>query len=70
MRVQANILDGGPNNRQATGLGGEDVDLGSRAGAPGSRDFQWRWSSEWMPSRKLCKGEGVIFAHESGSQVI
>ncbi len=27
MRVQANILDGDPDNRQATGLGVEDIDL-------------------------------------------
>ena len=25
--MQADILDGGPDNRQATALGGEDVDL-------------------------------------------
>jgi hypothetical protein len=41
-----NALDGGPDNRQATHLRGEDVDLVGTLANVDFRDFRWHWWSE------------------------
>jgi hypothetical protein len=55
--VQADILDRGPDNRQATVLGREDVDLISALPHIDFPDSQSHWSSEyadacWQGTRK------------------
>jgi hypothetical protein len=44
--VQADVLQRGPDNREATGLRREDADLISPLPHIALRDFQWRWWSE------------------------
>ena len=41
--VQTNVLDRSPDNRQATRLRGEDVDLIGALPHIALRDFRWHW---------------------------
>jgi hypothetical protein len=47
-RVQADILDRGPHNRQAAVLGGEDVNLIGALPHIALRGFRWHWWSEYV----------------------
>ncbi len=44
--MQADVLDRGPDNGQATGLSGEHVDLIGALPHIDFPDSQWHWSSE------------------------
>ena len=46
--MQADVLDRRPDNRQATGLRRENVDLISALPHIDFPGFQWHWSSEWV----------------------
>jgi len=61
--VQADILDGGPYNRQAAGLGGEDVNLiGALAHeAPQTFNGIGGLDMPMHPLRKVVKREGFLF---------
>ena len=41
--MQTNVLDRSPDNRQATRLRGEDVDLIGALPHIALRDFRWHW---------------------------
>jgi hypothetical protein len=45
--VQANVLDRGPDNREATGLGRKHVNLVGALAHIDFPDSQWHWSSEY-----------------------
>jgi hypothetical protein len=55
--MQVDILDRSPDNREATGLGGEHINLIGALSHIALRDSQWHWWSEcagasWQETRR------------------
>ena len=61
--MQADILDRGPDNRQATGLGGEDVNLIGTLAHIAEQTFNGIGGPDMPmhPLRKVVKREGFLF---------
>jgi hypothetical protein len=47
MRVESDILDGRPNDGEATGLGREHINLIGALSYIDFSDFRWHWWSEY-----------------------